>query len=373
MLVVFLGPTYRDWWLSYIKDPEELMPRSSHWLVQRSAAEAFARELVRLEVRRHFLLEFDVDFVQVGPEKPLRVQGSCALLGDHSRSGISKVDFRLVGTQARLARSIRYVEIAKRIAPQILPRQLGDPAPPATDVVRASSGHFLPWAWPSPLISGPAKSLINLLGRSLISSLRILPRRARAVAYEALRKLGERLYGRDDESNFAQRLPFGLFLKHQSTAAVARNEFNAMRIVRQRTSIPVPRPLDVVSDGDDSFLLMTEPPGAPLWRCQEVFSDTECDAIVAQLKDFVSQLRDIPKTVNPDAQICNSLGEACRDSRIRLGNPVGPFADEAAFSQLLAFSDEPSRRGHKIVFTHADFNPRNILVDQVALPDGTTG
>ncbi|KAK4142033.1 uncharacterized protein C8A04DRAFT_30437 [Dichotomopilus funicola] len=39
----------------------------------------------------------------------------------------------------------------------------------------------------------------------------------------------------------------------------------------------------------------------------------------------------------------------------------------------MRFSDDPARRGHKIVFTHADLNARNILVDLVPLPDGTTG
>lgn len=49
---------------------------------------------------------------------------------------------------------------------------------------------------------------------------------------------------------------------------------------------------------------------------------------------------------------------------------MGPFSDEANFSQELRFSDEPCRRGHEIVFTHADLNPRNILIDKVAIPGG---
>lgn len=42
---------------------------------------------------------------------------------------------------------------------------------------------------------------------------------------------------------------------------------------------------------------------------------------------------------------------------------MGPFKDEAAFSQIRRFSDKPSRRRHNILFTYADPNPRNILVD----------
>ena len=40
---------------------------------------------------------------------------------------------------------------------------------------------------------------------------------------------------------------------------------------------------------------------------------------------------------------------------------------------MLRFSDDPSRRGHKVFFTHADLNPRNILVDQkITKSDGST-
>ncbi|KAF3058601.1 hypothetical protein GL218_05837 [Daldinia childiae] len=40
---------------------------------------------------------------------------------------------------------------------------------------------------------------------------------------------------------------------------------------------------------------------------------------------------------------------------------------------MLRFSDDPARRGHKIVFTHADLNPRNILINQSIQPDGSIG
>lgn len=82
------------------------------------------------------------------------------------------------------------------------------------------------------------------------------------------------------------------------------------------------------------------------------------------MRDYLSQLRDVPRELDPDNAICNTLGKACRDPRICGGDSVGLFADEASFSQSLRFSDEPSRRGHKIVLTHADLNPRNILVQR---------
>jgi len=100
-------------------------------------------------------------------------------------------------------------------------------------------------------------------------------------------------------------------------------------------------------------------------------SDEDGAEFVTQMQGYVAQLRTIPKTVRPDYAVCNTLGEAIRDTRIRDANPIGPFMDEAGFSQFLRHPDEPSRRGHRILFTHADLNARNILVDRVGLPDGS--
>jgi hypothetical protein len=307
--------------------------------------------------------------IPIGPEEPLQVQGSFPLLGDHSRSGILTVDARFIGTQARLATSIRYVEIARNIAPQIFPSHPPG-SPPAKDAGSPPNRHAANKA-PLPCVRH-LWSLINFTARAFIASWRILPITLRTIAYDGLRKLGESIYGTDDPTLPVRRLPFGLYLKYRGDADMVRNEFNALRRVHRETSVPAPEPLDIIVNGHNSYLLMTRVPGAPLWMCQELFSDTDCDEIVTQLKDYVAQLRALPKTVNPEMAICNTLGEPCRDHRIQSADPIGPFADEAAFSQCLRFSDEPSRRGHKMVFTHADLNPRNILVDQVSLPDGST-
>lgn len=59
----------------------------------------------------------------------------------------------------------------------------------------------------------------------------------------------------------------------------------------------------------------------------------------------------------------------CDSSR----NPIGPFADEATFNQVLRNPDDPARAGHRMSFTHADLNSRNILVDEVVQQDGSLG
>jgi predicted SnoaL-like aldol condensation-catalyzing enzyme len=77
--------------------------------------------------------------------------------------------------------------------------------------------------------------------------------------------------------------------------------------------------------------------------------------------------------VSPEYDICDTLGGPGRDLRISHADPVGPFVDEAAFNQVLRNPDDESRIGHKIVFTHADLNLRNILVDRVVRSNGNKG
>lgn len=210
---------------------------------------------------------------------------------------------------------------------------------------------------------------------------RLTPSRVRVVAYNTLWKIGLWLYGRTS-SETVQRLPFGLYLKYWADPEGLRNEFRALEIVRRLTSVPVPKPLDLVLVQDSSpatifthepFLLITRVPGRSLAACGYMFSDVDIAAITTQMEGYLTQLRAIPNSVSTKYSICDTLGGPCRDPRISGGSPVGPFEDEASFNQTLRFSDDVSRTGHKIVFTHADLNLRNILVDLVDLQDGTRG
>lgn len=49
MLGAFFTPSYRDWWLAYAQMPEDMSPYHNHWLVRRSAANAFAQGVVKLD------------------------------------------------------------------------------------------------------------------------------------------------------------------------------------------------------------------------------------------------------------------------------------------------------------------------------------
>ncbi|OAR00187.1 hypothetical protein LLEC1_07714 [Akanthomyces lecanii] len=362
----FFGGPYMDWWLRYIEAPTRTMPEENHWLVRRSVAEALRAGRVRLDRVQPSMTEYVVSPVLVGAEAPITINGDLALLGDHSRSHIPKVDPRFVGTHARLSKSIQLVKLARDVTPSFLE----SPQIPSNSLSRNSPQTTLkPWT--------KGLQLTSVITVPLLRVWLLCPQRLRLMAYRGLKRLGEYLYGITPGSNSVQKLPFGLFLKYSDNFDRCENELNALQTVRRCTTIPVPKGLDLVYDVVESsddwgnattvrqpYLLMTTVPGAPLSQCINAIFDEDYQYIRQQLQDAVSQLRAIPKTVNPDMAICNTLGAACQEPRIRDFTPIGPFKDEAGFSQWMRFSDESSRRGHRIVFTHADLNPRNIMVDR---------
>ncbi|EXA35777.1 hypothetical protein FOVG_12926 [Fusarium oxysporum f. sp. pisi HDV247] len=312
ILRAFFSPPYLNWWLAYTERLKRVDPIDGHWLVRRSAAEAYRNGLVKLHRLHPSMIEYRTGWCLIGTVEPMiDVDGQYPLLGDHSRSGIRKVDAHFIGTHARLASSMRWLEVRKQIADN------------ETTIAQAG----------------------------------------------LLRKIGHHLYG-SASSLAVSRLPFGLYLK--STSEGAFNESNALGLIHKYTSVPVPRVLDLVADSRNTYLLTTGLRGEPLARAMDMLSDRDCQEFVGQMQSFISQIRAIPP-VGPKNHICNTLGQACSDPRIRDGNPIGPFDDEASFSQYIRHPDDPARRGHQVVFTHADLNLRKILVDKVTRLDGTRG
>ncbi|QGA21624.1 hypothetical protein EYB26_009335 [Talaromyces marneffei] len=336
MLGAFFGPQYRDWWLFYIRNAERIGPYANHCLIRRSIADSFALGFIRLDRLQPSLIEYEVRHVLLGSEEPIPLDGAFPLLGDHSQSGTEKIDPRFIGTHARLCKSIRYFELTKKFAADRLPCVSG------SLICRSLSYFFVQFQQAHRGILSITGHLTRVFG--VIWSL--FPAKFRLAGYNVLRRLGERLYGKSNGYSTVQRLPFGLYLKFQGEVDWFCNEFNALRVVRRFTSIPVPHSLDlaikpVVSD--------------------DPFSTPEGYLLTTRLP------------VNPEMAICNTVGEACHDPRIQGGQQIGPFKDEAAFNQTLRYSGDAARRGHKIVFTHADLNPRNILVDRMVQPDGSRG
>lgn len=67
--------------------------------------------------------------------------------------------------------------------------------------------------------------------------------------------------------------------------------------------------------------------------------------------EYVAQIDPPQKIARSEHAIRSTLGKACRDFRIHHDDPVGPYVEEEALSQVLRNADEPSRRGYEICLT----------------------
>ncbi|EMT71508.1 hypothetical protein FOC4_g10010012 [Fusarium odoratissimum] len=279
MPVVLAPSRWLEAELAYTERLKRVDPIDGHWLVRRSAAKAYRNGLVKLHRLHPSMIEYRIGWCLIGTVEPMiDVDGQYPLLGDHSRSGIRKVDARFIGTHARLASSMRWLEVRKQIADN--------------ETAIAQAGV-------RPTTSRPG----------LVS------------AVCQMFRIGHHLYG-STSSLAVSRLPFGLYLK--STSEGAFNESNALGLIHKYTSVPVPRVLDLVADSRNTYLLTTGLRGEPLARAMDMLSDRDCQEFVDQMQSFISQIRAIPP-VGPKNHICNTLGQACSDPRIRDGNPIGPF------------------------------------------------
>jgi len=154
--------------------------------------------------------------------------------------------------------------------------------------------------------------------------------------------------------------------KHQA-------EFRTLELVEKYTEVPAPRGIDTLQYNGFSFLIMTGLPGQKIGARLHTMTDEQVQGVVQDLKNYISQLRQIPRS---GTAICNSLGGGILDWRI--GDSQRKelvFQDETEFSQYLTYDlplDEDAQSKiekahsvkHEIVFTHADLNLRNILVDE---------
>ncbi|CAK3798973.1 phosphotransferase enzyme family [Lecanosticta acicola] len=157
--------------------------------------------------------------------------------------------------------------------------------------------------------------------------------------------------------------------------AVRMAEAEAMRLVAEKTSIPVPRVFDAYIQESDGHgvIIMEYIQGETLDKAWPSYSTTQKDALLGQLRGFLMELRSIG-----GSKISAVDGSHCSDQFFDTDNPnCGPFDDERDFHQGLA--DALRKRGdttwcqmvsrflislggHDIVLTHNDLAPRNILV-----------
>lgn len=152
-------------------------------------------------------------------------------------------------------------------------------------------------------------------------------------------------------------------------------EAAAMRFVREKTSIPVPEDFDAYTqDGSKYGCVVVEYiEGRQLDQVWETYDETQKEGIVSQLRGHIHELRSISGTF-----VGSVDGTYCADQFFS-DDPTsyGPFESEDAFNDgfVRAVRAQGSHTwtktvarfikalpSHKIVLTHNDLAPRNILV-----------
>ena len=146
--------------------------------------------------------------------------------------------------------------------------------------------------------------------------------------------------------------------------------------IRQFTSIPVPEIVRVNADNRKIYIFMSYIAGTPLEEIWPVITTDAKEHIATQLSTYMNELRSVPA---PSPAYFGSLeSHICIDSRILTRTNIAQnplITSEAEFNKFVMkdlktlYHDEyynmllsMMRSDHKLVLTHADFHPRNILV-----------
>ncbi|KAJ3967970.1 kinase-like domain-containing protein [Lentinula raphanica] len=161
-------------------------------------------------------------------------------------------------------------------------------------------------------------------------------------------------------------------------------EVATTKFIRRNTTIPVPRIFGVMRYRGRQYIFMTRLAGTELSHRQwKAYPQDIRDAIISQLKDYISQIRQISPPPSSPPLICSILGGPVTDHRLCVPRPYGPYRDEEQMNlqvrQGLSVDEfgeafhlpqdavDIIRRSHgirhPIVFTHNDIAMRNILVD----------
>ncbi|KAM5465351.1 hypothetical protein MauCBS54593_006597 [Microsporum audouinii] len=147
-------------------------------------------------------------------------------------------------------------------------------------------------------------------------------------------------------------------------------------IQRHTSDIPVPRPLGVLSIGSMTYAFMTLIEGCPLDKVWPDLSSVEKSSIRDQLSVIIKKLRLLPL---PSQYLGGGSPPQCIDCRMWKRESPKMMETEAQFNDfLLSGNKRPGmepyvefvrpmfREDHKIVLTHGDLHPRNIMVTKNA-------
>jgi aminoglycoside phosphotransferase len=153
-------------------------------------------------------------------------------------------------------------------------------------------------------------------------------------------------------------------------------EVEALTFAASHTSIPVPSVLASYPAGDCHCIVMQNIPGVPLSQAWDSLSSGDRVVIQRELRGYIQDLRHVMAE-----RWIGSVGKTpCRDLIFRcyLEGNKGPFSSEFDFNSAIVdtldlLGDFPvdkqllrqtftRRQPHRIVFTHGDINPDNIMI-----------
>ncbi|TVY40524.1 hypothetical protein LOCC1_G005337, partial [Lachnellula occidentalis] len=336
MLGAFTTPFHQD----LLKDQNLKNQPRNHLTLSKDAELVFSSGLIKFENLGR--AKYEILYNNIGGKSPAiytaqRIFDWRCDLADHSKSGIDSPDPGLLEIHSRLSCALKWTDIATKIDSRSCVRQSQrKESNPFTQTI--TTGLFAVWSK--------------------------FPDFIRFQTYRFLRTAGSYFYGRTIPG--VQRLPFGMYLKYgpENHAARHAGEFNALKLVRSQTSVPVPRPIDLLLSRTESFLVTSRIEGGPAGLAIDECSSEEMHLMAEDLRSWIAQLRSMKRDRDSEYAITNATGGPCLDYRIS-ADPVGPFRSEEEFVESLRLGILPDlvhRTGYQIVFTHSDLNMRNILV-----------
>lgn len=142
--------------------------------------------------------------------------------------------------------------------------------------------------------------------------------------------------------------------------------------------VPIPDIHGILKDPNSNriFLLMSRAPGEPLDSKWKSMGEEEKASIREQLDTIVSDFRFLPAPASDETHAVLGGGNPrrCKDARRKMRDAQGPISNEHEFNEFLVSDPRRTRTSniamiesylgddHKILLTHGDFHPRNIIV-----------
>ncbi|KAG6873287.1 hypothetical protein C0995_000722 [Termitomyces sp. Mi166 len=166
------------------------------------------------------------------------------------------------------------------------------------------------------------------------------------------------------------------------TASMAKSQREAAAhvFIQKHTSVPVPILFDSWTDASANigYLCFSVVPGEPLDTAWPIMTPDSQARTAAELRAYIAEIRALQQptpagwigSVGKKGVICPRIGMH--------GRPCGPWESEAAFNAFLLkpldkvnspkwqqkFTNALASYNHRIVFSHADLSPENVIVNK---------